>query len=179
MTLHQGFLKDRGDGEVDLVERLLDVWSFGVSLLHQRQGVLSNRPPDDQDTSATRTLSIVPSTASIAKCVTEVTLMVLPPWGPSPSRARSCLPRRHVPTRHGDRSLSKGDSFGSPAPPLAMELVTLSPGANRLGPRWPCHSRAISEGQSRYRADNHGHCYPTAELAVPRSTSMNASREYA
>jgi hypothetical protein len=22
-----------------------------------------------------------------------------------------------------------------------------------------CHLRAIYEGQSRYRADNHGHCY--------------------
>ena len=40
-----------------------------------------------------------------------------PSLGTSPSRARYCLPRRHVPTRHGDRSLSKGDSFGSPAPP--------------------------------------------------------------
>jgi hypothetical protein len=38
----------------------------------------------------------------------------------------------------------------------------------------PCHSRAISEGQSRYRAGNHGHCHPTAELAVSRSSSMNA-----
>jgi hypothetical protein len=23
----------------------------------------------------------------------------------------------------------------------------------------PCHSCAISQGQSRYRADNHGHCH--------------------
>jgi len=43
----------------------------------------------------------------------------------------------------------------------------------------PCHPHAISEGQSRYRADNHGHCHPTAELAMSRSTSMNASRGYA
>jgi len=30
----------------------------------------------------------------------------------------------------------------------------------------PCHSRAISEGQSRYRADNHGHSLGTHDLAA-------------
>ena len=30
----------------------------------------------------------------------------------------------------------------------------------------PCHSRAIPERQSRYRADNHGHCHPTTDLTV-------------
>jgi hypothetical protein len=51
-----------------------------------------------------------------------------------------------------------------------------------FGPRmsWSaCHPHAISEGQSRYRADNHGHCHPTAELALSRSSSKNTSREYA
>jgi hypothetical protein len=43
----------------------------------------------------------------------------------------------------------------------------------------PCHSRATSEGQSRYRTDNHGHYHLTTELAVSRSSSMNASRGYA
>jgi len=38
-----------------------------------------------------------------------------------------------------------------------------------------CHSRAISQGQPRYRADNHGHCHPTAELAVLLFSSMNTS----
>jgi hypothetical protein len=42
-----------------------------------------------------------------------------------------------------------------------------------------CHSRAIPEGQPRYRVVNHGHCHPTAELVVSRFTSMNASREHA
>ena len=42
-------------------------------------------PPDGQDTSATRPLSIVPSTASIAKCVAEfATLMVLLSLGTEP-----------------------------------------------------------------------------------------------
>ena len=34
-------------------------------------------------------------------------------------------------------------------------------------------------GQSRYRADNHGHCHPTHELASTSFTSMNACRECA
>jgi hypothetical protein len=33
-------------------------------------------------------------------------------------------------------------------------------------PRWPCHSRATSDGQPRYRADNHGHIYATDELGI-------------
>jgi hypothetical protein len=52
-------------------------------------------------------------------------------------------------------------------------------GSSRLHRSWLCHSRAISEGQPRCRADNHGHYHPTAELAVSPSSSMNASREYA
>jgi hypothetical protein len=43
----------------------------------------------------------------------------------------------------------------------------------------PCHLRATSEGQSRYRAGNLGHCHPTAEVALSRSSSKNTSREYA
>jgi D-arabinose 1-dehydrogenase-like Zn-dependent alcohol dehydrogenase len=38
---------------------------------------------------------------------------------------------------------------------------------------------AISEGQSRYRAVSHGHCHPATDLAVQRSSSMNASCECA
>jgi hypothetical protein len=40
---------------------------------------------------------------------------------------------------------------------------------------WPCHLCATSDGQSRSRADNHGHCRPTDELAVSRSSCLNAS----
>jgi hypothetical protein len=47
------------------------------------------------------------------------------------------------------------------------------------GQAGPCHLRATSDGQPQYPADNHGHCHPTAELAAPHSSSMNASREYA
>jgi hypothetical protein len=42
-----------------------------------------------------------------------------------------------------------------------------------------CHSRAISDGQARYPPDSHGQLHDPNELAVPRSSSMNASREYA
>jgi hypothetical protein len=43
----------------------------------------------------------------------------------------------------------------------------------------PCHPRAIGGGQPRWPADSHGQHQPTHELAAPRSSSMNASREHA
>jgi hypothetical protein len=48
----------------------------------------------------------------------------------------------------------------------------LGAGAPSLRPRPPavphrsCHSRATSDGQPRYRADNHGHIHATDELVV-------------
>jgi hypothetical protein len=43
----------------------------------------------------------------------------------------------------------------------------------------PCHSRATSDGHSRYRADSHGQCHSTDDLAQPSLSCLNASREYA
>jgi hypothetical protein len=42
-----------------------------------------------------------------------------------------------------------------------------------------CHSRATQKGQARSVGVNHGHSRAAHELVVPRSTSMNASREHA
>jgi hypothetical protein len=71
------------------------------------------------------------------------------------------------------------DSIGQRRP---LSIAVQQPCSASIAARYPssaCHSRAISEGQSRYPADNHGHCHPTSELAVSRSTCKNASREYA
>jgi hypothetical protein len=66
---------------------------------------------------------------------------------------------------------------------LSMSMAATYALASRLRPEPcsvpSCHPRAISEGRSRYRADNHVYCHATAELAVSRSFCMNASREYA
>jgi hypothetical protein len=53
------------------------------------------------------------------------------------------------------------------------------PGSSGTSPGPACHPRATPDGQPRYPADNHGHSYPTADLAVSCATSVNASREHA
>ena len=46
-------------------------------------------------------------------------------------------------------------------------------------PSGACHPRATQGGPVRYTADNHGQLHSTNELVVPRSASLNPSREYA
>ena len=65
-----------------------------------------------------------------------------------------------------------------PTSPCTRALPTPT-GPNHLDPHRACHPRATSSGQPWYPAGNHGHCHPTVELAVSRSTRMNASCEYA
>ena len=60
-----------------------------------------------------------------------------------------------------------------PSAPAAAE-PGLQPALARRATRVPNRG-----GHSRYRADNHGHCHSTAELAVPRSSCLNASHEHA
>ena len=59
----------------------------------------------------------------------------------------------------------------------------IGPGSRRTwtsaSPSSPCHSPATLGGHSRYRADNHRRCHSTTELAVPRSSCLNASHEHA
>jgi hypothetical protein len=65
---------------------------------------------------------------------------------------------------------SKAFDFANAAPaPHGRSWHSTRPGRAAFIVPGLCHSRAISEGQSRYRADNHGHYYPKAELAVPGS----------
>jgi hypothetical protein len=42
-----------------------------------------------------------------------------------------------------------------------------------------CHPRATSDGQSRYRADNHSQRHLADDLGASRSSCLNASRECA
>jgi hypothetical protein len=46
-------------------------------------------------------------------------------------------------------------------------------------PSGACHPRATQGGPVRYTADNHGQLHSTNELVIPRSASLNPSREYA
>ena len=126
MTLDQGFLLSR------TWETARPIWSNVFSMLEGSRSWWTarllgpaQRALDERTALGIRRVLEPPSSAhpgkarpSATQCVTEfATLMVLLPWEPSPSRARCCLPRRHVLTRHGDRSLSKGDNFGSPTLP--------------------------------------------------------------
>jgi hypothetical protein len=45
-------------------------------------------------------------------------------------------------------------------------------GSNHVLSHRSCHPCATSDGQLRYRADNHGHYHAAAELAVSRSSSV-------
>jgi NADPH:quinone reductase-like Zn-dependent oxidoreductase len=65
-------------------------------------------------------------------------------------------------------------AIGSAAVQLLKQVGATSRLPARRATRVPY--RRVNHG---YRAGNHGHCHPTAELAASRSTRTNASREYA
>ena len=75
--------------------------------------------------------------------------------------ARSSI--RAAKVRRGQDVLVYGatGAIGSAAVQLLKQV-----GATSRLPCSPCHSRAISVGQSRYRAVSHGHCHPATDLAV-------------
>src|SRR5215216_4474804 len=44
---------------------------------------------------------------------------------------------------------------------LERPHLAAGPRGARVDPCRPCHLRATPDGQSRYPADNHGHCHPS------------------
>jgi hypothetical protein len=102
-------------------------------------------------------------------------------WSPADHRCHRSI-RWSRPSRQGPGCPSR--PHRSPAAPACSSSPAvgqpLRPFASRGGSSSPaCHSRARSDGQPRYLADTHGQSRWPHNLAVPRSTSKNASREYA
>jgi hypothetical protein len=122
---------------------------------------LPGRPPQAGSLASTRgsaDAAVAAPTANTSPAATATTSASKAAWDRvRPLTATAAAGLRPLPTRQ---------VVAEDRPRPARELMPTPRASNHVGPRRPCHSRATSDGQPWYRADNYGHMHPQGSVIV-------------